>query len=250
MTRIENENKKPDQLDEMQDEIEHLKKQLKHKQSKKFFNCSSCAVLLIIIFVALGAVFASIMAKSGLWQLPFFTDYFYRQPEPVHLVKDSNFTENDLVNRLQQIALAEAKIQGKVSNLSINFEISEEELTAFLRNQVKKNEALAKKIEFWQIAIEADSAQLFLKANSSKNLILILDFIPSIKDGKLSLGVKNFKIGNLTLPKFFGNLLVENIGANTFNSLLNSFGSIGKIEQVVLADHKIKIKILINNLNL
>jgi hypothetical protein len=251
MARIENENanKTPDQLGEMQDEIQQLKKQLKRKQSKKFFNCASCSVILILVFVGLGAVVSAVMAKSGLWQLPFFSDYFYHAPEAVYRVNDVQFTENDLLNRLQKLAAAEALKQGKIGNISINFELSEGELTALLRGQAAKNQELAQKIEFWQIAVSTDSAQFFLKAKSPKNLILTLDFMPSIADGKLNLDVKNFKIGDLSLPKFCGAILAENAGANIFNPLLNSFSAAGRIESINLIDHKMKIKILISKLN-
>lgn len=249
MTRLENENKTPDQMGEMQDEIQQLKKQLKRKQSRKFFNCTSCSLILIIIFMILGAVFAAVMAKSGLWQLPFFSDYFYHTPKPVYLVAESEFTENALLGRLQKLATAEALKQKRTNNLNINFEISEAELTALLRSQASKNQALAQKIEFWQIAVAADSAELFLKAKSPKNLILTLDFVPEIKDGKLNLKVRKFKVGDLVLPKFLGAILVENFGANTLNSLLSSFSLAGKIENIGLAEHKFKVVILINNLN-
>jgi hypothetical protein len=249
MTRLEYENKTPDQLGEMQDEILQLKKQLKHKQSKKFLNCTSCSVILIFVFIILGAALAAVMAKSGLWQLPFFSDYFYHQPEPVYQVADSKFTEADLISRLQKLAVAEAIKQGKRSNLNLNFEISEAELTALLRSQAVKNQALADKIESWQIAVSADSAQLFLKAKSPKNLIVTLDFVPGIKDGKLNLDVKRFKVGDLGMPKFLGSMLVENMGANTLNSLLSSFSLVGKIENIIPEDHKLKVGILIYNLN-
>lgn len=248
MTRLENENKAPNQLGEMQDEIQQLKKQLKHKQSKKFLNCTSCSVILILVFIVLGAVLALVMAKSGLWQLPFFSDYFYHAPQPVYQVADSSFSEADLLSRLRQNATNEALKQKKSSNLSLSLDLTESELTALLLVQAKKNPELAQNIESGQIALTPTSAQLFLKAKSPKNLIVTLDFVPEIKDNKLNLAVKDFKVGNLSLPGFLGELLVENMLSDTLNTLLSSMSLLGKLESITLAEHKLKAGIFINNL--
>lgn len=249
MTRLEKENKTPDQLNEMQSEIEVLKKQLKRKQSKKFFSCSSCALILLVGVAISGAILAAMIAKSGLWQLPFFSDYFYHQPEPVYQVADLKFTQADFVSRLQKLAMAEAIKQGRKSNLTVNFEINDQELTALMRDQAVKNQALSGRIESWQMALTPVYAQLFVKAKSPKNLILTLDFVPAVKDGKINLAVNRFRAGDLDLPKFLGSMLVENLGANTLNSLLNSMSLIGKLQNINLEEHKLKTGILINNLN-
>lgn len=249
MTRLENENKSANQLDQMESEIQQLKKQLKHKQSKKFFNCGSCLIIFVFILLVLGAGAGFVMAKSGLWQVPVFTGYFYREPVPVYQVKSSEFNDNSLINRIKAVAATEAIKQRKSSNLAISFELSEEELSALLRTQLLKNKSWTEQINYLQIALSPEQAQLFVKANNPKGLIVILDFKPGVTDGKLNFQVKSFKVGDLELPGFFGNLLIENIGANTLNSLLTSLSLVGKIEEINLADHKANIKLLINNLN-
>jgi hypothetical protein len=249
MTRIESENKKSGELGEMQSEIEQLKKQLKHKQSKKFFNCGSCSVLLILIFLGLVIVAALILAKSGLWQIPFLTNYFYREPVPVYQVKNLEFNDNDLIGRIKAAAVSEALKQKKTANLAVSFELNEEELSSLLRMQVQKNKDLAGQVQYMQIALTPDSAQLFLHVNNPKGLIATVDFVPSLTEGKLNFQVKSFKVGNLELPRFFGTLFVENIGANTLNTLLTSLSLVGRIEEINLGDHKAQIKLIIANLN-
>ncbi|MCX6743466.1 MAG: hypothetical protein NT116_04485, partial [Candidatus Parcubacteria bacterium] len=58
----------------------------------------------------------------------------------------------------------------------------------------------------------------------------------------------DFKIGDLRLPRFFGSILVENIGSDVVNSLLSSVSTLGQIQEVTLAQGKVTIKLLINNL--
>jgi hypothetical protein len=249
MTRIESENRKSNQLDEMENEIERLKKQLKHKQSKKFFNCGSCLIIFIIILLVLSAGAGFVMAKSGLWQMPGLTSYFYREPAPIYQVKSSEFNDNSLINRIKAVAVSEAIKQRKSSNLAISFELSEEELSALLRTQLLKNKSLAEQVNYLQIALAPGQAQLFVRANNPKGLIVTLDFKPVVADGKLNFQVKSFKVGDLDLPGFFGKILVENIGAKTLNSILNSLSLVGKIDEINLGDRKVGLKLLINTLN-
>ncbi|MCX6743603.1 MAG: hypothetical protein NT116_05200, partial [Candidatus Parcubacteria bacterium] len=108
MTRIENENLGSEQLEEMQGEIEHLKKQLKHKQSRKIFNCGTCSIIIVLIILVLLGFGAYILAKSGLRQVPFFSDYFYHEPKPVYLVTGQGIDEKNIISRLASLASAEA----------------------------------------------------------------------------------------------------------------------------------------------
>jgi hypothetical protein len=250
MTRIEHEKKSNQQLDEMESEIDKLKKQLKHKQSKKFFNCRSCALLIILVVIALGSIFAAILAKSGLWQIPFFSDYFYHQPTAVYVVKPSTFNENNLVNRLQSVVTSEAIKQKKTSNLEVFLKLDEAELTSLLMGQNKEGKALANTLKYGQVAINTSQTQLFFETESVRNLIVTLDFIPGVKDGKLNFKVKKFKIGDLPLPGFIGSFVVEDAIANSLNSILDSFQRTGKIQDITLVDRGVVIKILITNINI
>lgn len=249
MTRIENEPKSPYELDEMQDEIKHLKKQLRHKQSRKFFNCRSCAILILLVFIISGSVLTAIIAKSGLWQIPFFSGYFYHQPMPVYGVQPAEFDENDLLKRLEKIAGSEALIQKKTNDLKINFKLTESELSALFMGLNKEGKALAGQIKSGQIALASNQAELFFEIKSPRNLIITLNFVPAIKDGKLALKVEKFKIGDLSLPGFLGGLLVEDVIADSLNNLLVSLAQTGRLVDIKLADREILIDVLINKLD-
>lgn len=249
MTRIEQENKPNQQFDELESEINTLKKQLKRKQSRKFFNCRSCALLIIIIFIVMGSFMAALAAKTGLWQIPFFTAYFYHQPVPIYEIKAADFDEGDLVAQLGQSAKMQAIKQQKSSDLNISIELGEEKVTALLLAQIKKDESLAGKVETLQLAFTGDTAQLFIKLRSPQDMILTLDFRPEVKDNLLRVKVLKIKLGDLNLPKFLGSMLADNIIDNTINQQLNSYGQIAEIESIELAEHKISINLIINNLN-
>ena len=242
MVRIVNENKSDAQLEEMQDEIEDLKKQLKKKQSKKIFNCRSCGLLLVLVFLGLSAFGAYVLAQSGLVKIPILSGRFYQEPAPVYTVKSLEFNEKNLLSKFQSLALT----QPKSGNAQISLDLSEEEITALLRDQIKKNPDLAQKINLLQIAVMPGEAQLFLKLNSPK-AIVTLNFVPIVKDSKIVLQVKSFKIGALSLPNFLGSFFIENIASNMLNSTLDSVGSAGKLQEINLTAHKANLKILIAN---
>ncbi|MCX6743993.1 MAG: hypothetical protein NTX82_00520 [Candidatus Parcubacteria bacterium] len=248
MSRLEKESDDNGQMGEMQKEIERLKKDLKHKQSRKIFNCGTCLILALLFILILSGFFAYVLAKSGLRQIPVLTAYFYHQPSPAYVVISSDVKENIIVNRLTSLVSAEAIKQKKTENISVGFDLSEKEITGLLNNQLGKNEKLKAEIEMWQIAVLPESLEFFMKGNKPKNLIITLNATPEVKDGKLKFKVNNFKVGDLQLPKFFGSVLIENIGSSVVNGLLSSVSALGQIQEFNLAQGKVTIKLLINNL--
>ena len=248
MSRLENENKQGGQLEQMQKEMERLKKDLKHKQSRKFFNCGTCLVIIVLFILTLFGFGAYVLAKSGIRQIPVFTAYFYHQPQPVYPVKGQGIDENKIISRLASVASAEALKQRKTKDVTVNFDLSENEISGLLNNQLAKSEKLKTEIELWQIAVKPDFIEFFMKSKNPKNLIVTLHARPEVTDGNLKFKVISFKIGDLSLPKFIGSILIENMGSNVVNSLLNSVSALGQIKAVNLAQGKITLMFLINNL--
>ncbi|MCX6740491.1 MAG: hypothetical protein NTZ49_04660 [Candidatus Parcubacteria bacterium] len=249
MTRIENENNQGQALDGMMSEIEHLKKQLKKKQSKKFVNCGTCLFGLLLVVLSLAVLAGYLAAKSGVAQIPVFSAYFYHQPEPVYEVAKISFDEKALANRISQLARAEALKRQSTENIMISLDLSEQELTALLNTWEKSNEVVDSKVKSWQIAVSPDYMQLFLVANDPENWIFTLNFIPEIIQNKLAIKVDSFKLGDLSLPKFCGSILVENVLTNSLNSALAVTQGAFQVEGFVLADKKATLKIKIFNIN-
>lgn len=248
MARLENEDKKDGKLEEMQEEIARLKKDLKHKQSKKFFNCGTCLLIVLFFLLILGTFGAYVLAKSGLVQIPVFTGYFYSRQSFNHEVKSVNIDQNALLKRLATIASQEALKQKTTQDVAISADLSEGELTGLLNNIKQNNEKLKSKIEFWQLGVVDDSLEFYMVTKNYRNAVITINFKPEVKDGKLKFNVNNFKLGALTLPDFFGNLLIESIGGNVVNGFIGSVSSLAQLQEINLAPGKATIKMLINNL--
>ncbi len=246
MTRIED---KKNRFEELEQEVDKLKKKLKRKQSKKIFNCGSCFLLFIIVVFVLVGFLAYFLAKSGLKQIPFLSERFYQEPAPSYLVKTDNLTDQDkdVFAEFKAAVAQQAISQQAMGSFDINLEISQEQLTALLRDEIKNNEVLAGRIDYIQLAILPDSLELFARAKEHSKLIITLNFLPEVKNGKLNLKVINFKVGDLKLPDFLGNLAFSYLTEKSLNGILNLFEKYGQLQNITLTKGYIMMEILINN---
>jgi hypothetical protein len=250
MTRIED-NNNDDQVTELKGEIEDLKRKIKRKQNKKILTCGSCFlifILLILILVGLGAYGLS---QSGLAEVPFLSARFYHEPEPSYLVNTENLTpaEKDIVKILGGIVKEQILIQKKDSGFNVNLKLSEKQLTALLRDQVKNINYLNNKVDYIQLAVLPTNLELFLKTKEPK-LFITLNIKPLIKNNLLDLEVENFKIGNLKLPRFAGNLWVTYLIEKNINKLLSTFLQAFQVLAVNLSSKLVIVEILIKNFKL
>ena len=245
MARLEEgENK----VEELQTEVERLKKSLKRKQNKKILTCGSCFLVILIIILVLLALIAYALAQSGLVNVPFFTEKFYQEPKPSCLVKTEGLTETEVFDQIQKVIVTQAATQKKTADFEVVIDLSEGQLTTLIREEVRKNSDLDKKIDYLQMAILSDNIELFLKTKEPQNVRLTLAFKPSVKNGKVNLETKKVKIGNLSLPKFVAGFILS-LAKSPLNSMLNSFNNFGQIQDINIRSKIISLDLLIKNTN-
>lgn len=247
MSRQEDKNNK---VEELEAEINRMKKGLKRKQNKSILGCSGCLITLLVIIIIVSGFGAYFLAKSGLKEVPYLTEKFYQEPEPSHLVDPANLTEaeKDILAQLEELISQEAVRQQKTSDLRVKFDLREEVLTVLLRDKLKETNSLDEKIEYVQLAVLPESLELFIENKEPSRLVITLNIVPTIKDGKSDFKVINFKIGDLTLPNFIGNISFAFIAEKSLNSFLNFSAAYGKIENIELSNGVVTLGILINNL--
>ncbi|MBD3359364.1 MAG: hypothetical protein GF365_01485 [Candidatus Buchananbacteria bacterium] len=240
---------KSTKVEELEAEISRMKKGLKRKQNKKMFGCSGCLILFLIIILAISLIGAYVLAKSGLKEVPFLTANFYHEPEPARLVEADNVSEadKDILARLEKSVSQELVAQQQINELTVSLDLSEEVLSAVLRDKIKEKASLAEKIEYAQIAILPDNLEVFIENKDPSNLIITLNIKPTIKDGKADLEIVNFKIGDLTLPNFIGNISFGFIAEKSLNNFLNVTAKYGQIQNINLMNGNLILEILINN---
>jgi len=246
MTRVE---AKKEEVKELQSEIDKLKKGLKRKQSKKLLSCSNCLIGLIFVVIIIVLLSAYVLAKSGLKEVPFFTERFYQEPEPTYLVDSSKITESDkdLLQTFTDIVKAESLKQQKLGDFNVNLKISDDQLTAIVRDKVKAQESLNEKIDYIQVAVLPENLELFSKNKEPSKVIVVLKLKPVVKNGEIDLKVISFKVGDLKLPRFIGNFFFAYLTERSVNKVLGLYEKYGQVESLELNRGLIDIEILIND---
>lgn len=249
MTRLEDTNQNQN-IDQLHSEVAKLKKQVKRKQSKKLLSCTSCLFLLIIMLLIFSSFVGYLTAKSGLQQIPLFTDWFYNEPQPSSVVKEINFSEDQFSNLLQQKVQEKLLAENRTENLDIIFELNEQQLTALLKNKIKQNPEDYSRIDDLQIAVLDNYLELFLQFNQPENLIITMDMVPKIKDGSLELDISRLKIGDLNMPGFVGNMFLGQFLESGINTSLRLFDKYGNVQDIKLQPEIMEVEVFIKDVNL
>jgi hypothetical protein len=237
-----------DKVEELEAEISKLKRSLKRKANRKLFGCFSCSISLLFIFLFFALFGAYILAKSGLKEVPLFSKWFYQEPQPAYLVEVDKNIGTDIWSIIKKNASTEALLQQKNENIKFTFDLSDAQLTQLVREKINEEASLKKKIDFFQIAVLPDNLEVFIQTKEPKQLYVILNILPKVKDGKINFEVNKFRLGNLSLPNFLGNYTFVYLTEISLNNVLNLVSKIGQIEQIGLDQGVVTVQIMISNL--
>ena len=159
----------------------------------------------------------AILAKTGVVQIPVFSEIFYKHPEPSRIIKIDDDQKG-----------FEIEVNAQLQNL----EISEQQLTYFLKQLLTRGEDpyFAQNI---QATISVDGIEVFgfLQKPLRTNLTLMVR--PYISTGKLNLEVIKVVAGNLSVPPALFGWLTKDFLADILDELnqkLETFGDLEKIE--------------------
>ncbi len=238
MTRIEEEETVGSSLDsaELQAAIKREAKKLRPKKQvikkRPLFGCFNCLVVLLIIIALLLAWGLSAVAKSGLIEIPFISNWVYSDPEPLHQVT---------VEKTGEIDLEKAIGDELASSVDTTITFTEEELTLILQQGIETINTIQSKFvaESGQVAIESQQAEIFLKVSSPLDGYLIIGFIPLIQNQNLYLEVQTVKLGNLEIPNSWGQELLDKTVNKELNKALDESPVI--LEEVTLVMGKMLV---------
>ena len=237
MVRLEQQLNSDNEMNEMKDEIKQLKKELHKKQNKKILSCSHVFILVIILLV-IGAVYgAYLLAKSGLMNVPFFTQRFYQTPQPVYIVETKTAPAENLIDWLKKQVAAQAASSGKAVLV-----ITDAQITTYLNDALAKDSQTLSSI---QAAITNDEIELFF--TFIKPLYVIIGVIPkAIADGEVEFDVVRVEVGNVELPDFVGDQLLENLIFKRLAQLKNLVFKNIVIKAINLKTHEVSLDLTIN----
>lgn len=250
MTRIESANQRGDQVNNLQTEIYKIKKGLKKKQNRRILSCGSCAIVFLIIFLILAGFSSYVLAKSGIVQIPYLSDWSYQEPRPAYIVQTElqNESQIDILAKLKDSLVNSFVNINNALNSKVNLQLNDRQLTSLLSDQVVQNSSLKNRIDYLQVAVLPQNLELFIKLRKPQNTILIFEIVPKIDNNKIDLEVVSFKIGNLKMPNFIGKAIVAPLGEKILNMVITPFLGFGKIQEIKLDYGKVIVGVLITNI--
>lgn len=248
MTRIEESNTS-ERVEDLEAEMSRLKRGLKRKNRNGLFSYSNCLIVVILFCFALFFLALFLLAKSGLREVPIFTEAFYHQPAPAYLVDSSRFSQADIVGLFKKEVEKTALAQKKTGDFQLPFSLTDLQLTALIKEKIAADEQLKQEVEQIQVAVLPDSLEIFFKQKVPSNLIITLNIVPAVIDEKLDFQVTKFKVGDLKIPVFAANFLTDKVVEKNLNIVLSSFSQYGRIEKITLKDKKIDLSLYINKIN-
>ncbi|MDD5043882.1 MAG: hypothetical protein PHD51_04735 [Patescibacteria group bacterium] len=249
--RIEDSQIFSEQTKAMAREIEKEIRPVKIKRGK-FLGCGSCFFTCLIILLAVFIFGLWAAAKTGLWGIPFFSDWFYKTPEPLHWVSPAGekFSPEKILSDGVKESLPRGNIAGQSVKIPVNLTITEGELTELLRAAENglNNNNFGVKFSGSQIAVSEEALELFTKAviKGERETFLTVRVIPEVREKKIELHLLDVKLGDLELPALLGNYLVKNFLEGRLNELSEKNSSFGEITAINLKDGKMIINTKLN----
>lgn len=142
--------------------------------------------LVILVLIVWGIIQVS---RTGLWQIPLFSKYFYHQPQPIRIVSQVNNNMTELARRVQDGA-----VNQKIA-------ISEAELTLLLVNSIQ---SVKIGISRPNLVVENDTMEFSFIIPKRNNALIRLYLIPKLSsDNKLEFEVEKSLVGEVSVAKWF-----------------------------------------------
>lgn len=247
MTRIEEQPsfdpwlKKKSEQEKLKEEIRtEILKEMKKKKRRKFLTC--CFLELTTILVLLSLVLI-VLAKTGLVQIPFFSKFFFKKSIPQRIVtvtqdEIANFEANFTEKLKQQVML---KVQPGITGqkVEVNLELTENDLTAFIKNLEMNNKLPLKNS---QASVTPEAIEIFGEIIEPQETSLIIAIKPELQDNNLKINFKKIKLGNLSIPIYFGSSLMNKFLTQQLREIEEAISRVGKLENISLTNKKIILK--------
>jgi len=243
MSKIEMDNQEARQ--ELKKEI---MSEIKHDaRRKKIVNCLGCLSLELLVLAIPILFVATMLAKTGLVEIPVMTNWLYRHNEPSRLVvplAGSNTTE------ILIAAATRAKIDRNFGILKIG--LSESELTTIAQEGLEvAGDALPLPLSSVQIAADDDVVELYVTSpRNGREVAIRARIIPTVEEGQIKIAVQELRIGALDIPAGVSKMLVPLLNSSIGETLSDSVSQIGRLVGLEVEKGIIRFHIVPKNISL
>jgi len=243
------------------------------ERPKKRSPFKKCCLFLVVIFLALAVVALIGVAKTGLVEVPFFSQIFYKTPVPTRQIemeeKDIDQIGKDVTEKLiksfgaldmetkeWRSALDEPEPPPKPSQISripwlpkdpdedfkkVEFILTEKELTALIQQEMEgvKDSPIEKDVQF---VITSQEIEVFGKLLKPVKGAITVGLKPQVKEGKIEMRLTKLRLGGLPAPVFVGNFLIDEFLTDKIRELNEELTEEAQITEVLLEDGRMIIR--------
>lgn len=168
----------------LQDEApERFERRPRRRKRRRGLGCCSLLSIVLLLSIFIGC---AVVAKSGILEIPIFSDLFYRVPKPTHFVTVD-------VDANQELAVVTDLVSGTAT-----FSITEAQLTQILRRSLSDYDSVA--ISTAQAAILPEGIELFGLVVKPVRVTVTALVTPVVENQQLTVAVKKVMLGNVSLP--------------------------------------------------
>jgi hypothetical protein len=225
-------------------EFEQIEKKLSKMEDKmdrsrrRVFSCFNCLVYFAMIILALFLYGSYILAKTGLAEVPYFTEKFFKVPEPVYVVEVDAKTVTDQVFINEIIKQTSGAFARGETSAQVTLNFTEEYLTARLNEILVESDKPS--FEFAQASIDGSKVEVFLHKKDSR-VYITADIVPEFADGKIKFDLRKLKLGNSNMPTGLGNLIIKLAVGDRLSQLARSAESLGEIKLLTVKPKSVEI---------
>ena len=206
---------KNQEIQEVKQELKKTKKQLSaeiKRETKKGHPVLTCLIVLVLAVVLVVGWAGSVVAKTGLVEVPVLTSMFYSVPEPVREVVPSQTFEEAMSDQLTELINERIQdIGGADIDRSLSLDLEEDVLTASLQVLLANQDKYFETTEIQLAVVAPDQVELFMPlADSELDSALTVSLVPLIdQEGMLDLSIQSLRVGNQKLPNWIVGLVMN-----------------------------------------
>lgn len=212
------------------------------ERRRKLLGCFGCLLVEIAIILIPVVWAASILARTGLAEVPLLTSRLYKPAEPSRVVTPIAGADTE-----QLMSAAAARAKYNASTGAVTIELKEAELTALIGGALSGQQGqLPFAVKSAQAAVLPEGLELFLvvpREGRDVGVRLLLGLGVS-DQGKLDVRIKEGQIGGQALPDFVSQLASSALGPILGDALTDSLGEAGTLTSIETRDGVLAVSIV------
>lgn len=193
----------------------------------------------VVCIVGIFLFGATIVAKTGVFQVPFFSRFISSVGEPTRLVKIPAMTQTTQETFATQFQGAIGRYARSRTEEDRNFQIrvSEASVTKTVLAEIPamKDKFQGAEVKYAQLAIDADAMEFFVRlVRDGRENTLKARFTVAIESGKPVVKLSRIQLGSLSLPSFVANSFLKLLGESGMDDAMKQINSVATLKNTEL----------------